>query len=102
MCDDTFSLVHCDIWGPYQHSTHTGHRFFATSVDDKSRYTWIYLLKHKSNIKSVIPWFWAYFNTQFNNSIKFFRTDNAMELAFEDFFVEKGIIHHKACVAKPQ
>nr|XP_009785772.1 PREDICTED: uncharacterized protein LOC104233988 [Nicotiana sylvestris] len=29
-----FELVHGDVWGPYKVSTHDGHRFFLTLVDD--------------------------------------------------------------------
>lgn len=43
--DKSFSLIHCDIWGPYKVSTHSGYRYFAIIVDDYSRYTWVYLLR---------------------------------------------------------
>lgn len=89
MCDDTFSLAHCDIWGPYQ-QTHTGHKCFAIIVDDKSRNTWIYLLKHNSDIQDIIPKFYMYIKTQFNKSIKSLRTDNAKELELKAFFCQKG------------
>lgn len=101
-CNEIFDMVHCDIWGPYQNSTYNGQRYFATIVDDKSRYTWIYLLKHKYDIIGIIPKFYSYVQTQFNKNIKCFRTDNAKELEFKEFFEEKGIIHQKACVAKPK
>ena len=38
-------LVHYDIWGPYFVSSHVGHRYFLTLVDDCSRFTLIFLLK---------------------------------------------------------
>lgn len=34
---DLFSLVHCDIWGPYSISTHSVAHYFLTIVDDFSR-----------------------------------------------------------------
>lgn len=102
MCNETFSLVHCDIWGPYQSFTNIGHRYFATIVDDKSRYTWIYMLKQKSDIQLIIPKFYAYIQTRFNKVIKAFRTDNTKELVFKEFFKENGITHQKSCVGKPQ
>ena len=43
-----FDLVHYDIWGPFYVSAHCHYRFFVTLVDDCTRYTWIYLIKHKS------------------------------------------------------
>ena len=57
IAENVFDLIHCDIWGPFKTPTHAGHSYFATIVDDKSRYTWVYLLKHKSDILQVIPRF---------------------------------------------
>ncbi|CAL8998429.1 unnamed protein product, partial [Prunus brigantina] len=31
-----FHLIHCDIWGPHKHPTHSGARYFLTIVDDFS------------------------------------------------------------------
>lgn len=55
MCDETFSLMHSGIWDPCQYFTNVGHRFFATIMDDKNIYTWIYLLKLNSDIQLMIP-----------------------------------------------
>ncbi|KAJ0094884.1 hypothetical protein Patl1_15917 [Pistacia atlantica] len=43
-----FHLLHMDVWGPYAHPTVDHHRFFLTIVDDHTRITWIFLMKHKS------------------------------------------------------
>ena len=42
--DKPFDLIHCDIWGPYKHSTYDNNCYFLTIVDDCSRFTWIFLL----------------------------------------------------------
>jgi len=44
----SFSLLHCDVWDPHKIPTHIGLRYFLTIVDDFSRYTWIFLMHHKS------------------------------------------------------
>ncbi|KAL5557118.1 hypothetical protein UlMin_039354 [Ulmus minor] len=88
-----FDLVHCDIWGPYHVSSHSGYRFFLTLVDDCTRFTWIFLLKQKSDVGVIIPKFFNMVTTQFNANIKVFRSDNAPELAFTDFFNAKGVLH---------
>ena len=54
IADNAFDLVHCDIWGPFKTLTHAGHSYFATVVDDKSRYTRVYLLENKNDILQVI------------------------------------------------
>lgn len=40
-----FDMIHLDVWGPYHVATHNGYKFFLTIVDDKSRMTWVYLMK---------------------------------------------------------
>lgn len=44
--DNCFDLVHMDIWGPFSTIFYTGHSYFLTIVDDHSRCTWLYLMKH--------------------------------------------------------
>ena len=60
-----FDLIHCDIWGPYPANSLIGYKFFFTIVDDCTRFTWVYLLKHKSDVASAIPQFFNMISTQF-------------------------------------
>ncbi|XP_070049741.1 uncharacterized protein [Nicotiana tomentosiformis] len=80
-----FELVHGDIRGPYRVSTHDGHRFFLTLVDDCSRMVWIFLLRLKSDVSIVMKDFMKLIKTHFNGSIKVFRSDNAKS-PFEAFY----------------
>jgi hypothetical protein len=43
-----FDIIHCDIWGPFSVNTINGSRYFLTIVDDFTRFTWVYLMHHKS------------------------------------------------------
>ena len=97
-----FDLIHCDIWGPYHLNSHSGHRFFLTLVDDCTRFTWIFLLKQKSDVAQAIHKFFNFVLTQFDKRIKQFRFDNAKELAFTEFFNDKGVMHQFPCVETPQ
>ncbi|KAL4285046.1 hypothetical protein GQ457_16G030870 [Hibiscus cannabinus] len=97
-----FEMIHCDIWGPYKMPTHDGFRYFLTLVDDYSRSTWTYLLKHKADVATIIPSFIALIKRQFGYDIKVFRSDNAPELKFNQLFSDLGIIHHFSCVETPQ
>ncbi|XP_022883903.1 uncharacterized protein LOC111400748 [Olea europaea var. sylvestris] len=99
---NSFDLVHYDIWGPYQIPSYTRHGFFVTIVDDCSKFTWLFLLKQKSDATVVISRFFSMFETQFHAKIKVFRSDNAPELAFKDFFAMKGVLHQFSCVERPQ
>ncbi|GAA0163315.1 transmembrane signal receptor [Lithospermum erythrorhizon] len=74
-----FELVHSDIWGPCPVVYQSGHRYFVTFVDDYSRVTWLFLLKHRFELFFVFRTFCDEINTQFNVSIKILRSDNAKE-----------------------
>lgn len=41
-------------------------------------------------------------HTQFDKQIKVFRSDNAKELAFTNFFHAQGVVHQFSCVDRPQ
>lgn len=97
-----FDLLHCDIWGPYHIPSHSGHKYFFTLVDDCSRFTCIYLLRQKFDAVTVIPHFFNMVTTRFNATINTFRSNNAPELSFKDYFVEKGVLHQFSCVERPQ
>ena len=58
---------------------HIGHFYFVTNVYDKSRFTWIYLLRNKNDVLQVNPRFFKLIETQFSKVIKTFWSDNASE-----------------------
>ena len=72
-----FDLVHSNIWGPALVPTEEGSIYFVIFVDDFSRYTWIYLLHHRSELVSIYQTFHKMIETQFNRIVKIFRSDNA-------------------------
>ena len=88
-----FDLVHCDLWGPFFKATNEGYKYFLTIVDDFSRYTWVYLLKHKSETGSLILQFAAMVETQFGKKLKYIRSDNGSEFYLKDLFKSNGILH---------
>lgn len=81
-----FDLVHCDTWGPYDITSHVGYKYFITTVDDHSLYTWVFLMKRKSDTLKIIPNFFTYVQTQYETTIKTFIFDNASEPYFKEFF----------------
>lgn len=79
--------------------------FFLTIVDDYSRGTWVYLMKHKDQTAAMLMNFYNMVETQFNASIKRIRSDNDTEFinsTLQKFFHQKGILHESSCVATPQ
>jgi len=47
-----------------------GYRFFLTIVDDFSRYTWIFLMLNKFDVRANVIRFISYVQNQFKTSIK--------------------------------
>ena len=92
MSSNAFDLIHRDIWGPFSVPCKTGHRFFLILVDDCTRLCWIFMLKCKSDVHTNIPRFCAMITNTFDTNIKAFRSDNAKELTFIDFFCKTR--HH--------
>ena len=102
LCASPFDLVHVHIWGPYSVPTHECFRFFLSIVDSATRNTWVYFLKEKSNVRSILISFYKMIQTQFKTNIKSIRSDNGQEFAMIDFYNAHGIIHQKNYVYTPQ
>ncbi|XP_019195989.1 PREDICTED: uncharacterized protein LOC109189817 [Ipomoea nil] len=48
-----FDLMHLDVWGPFAVASLKREHYFLTIVDDYSRFTWIHLMKTKSEVKQL-------------------------------------------------
>ena len=83
----------------------TGSRWFVSFIDDCTRVTWIYLLKHKSDVSSIFPKFLNMIQSQFGVKVKRVRSDNAKDYfnqILTPYFEQEGIIHQSSCVNTPQ
>lgn len=100
---ECFSLIHCDVWGPYRTPSSSGAHYFLTIVDDHSRAVWTYLLLAKSEVSIVLQNFCSMAERQFGKQVKTVRSDNGTEfICLRKFFAEKGILHQTSCVGTPQ
>lgn len=100
-----FNLIHCDIWGPSRVLNVNGCRWFVIFIDDHTRVTWIYLMKHKSELASIFKRFVLLIQNQFNVTVKTFRSDNGSEFLDKEvkiFLGETGIHHQTSNVYTPQ
>ena len=100
-----FYLFHTDIWGPATVPNVSGARWFVTFIDDCTRVTWVFLLKHKSDVSTVFPNFFSMVKNQFGVSIKRLRSDNTRDFfnqALTPYCQKEGIIHESSCVKTPQ
>ena len=100
-----FALLHLDIWGPYKTPSHSGCTQFLTIVDDFTRFTWVHLLKSKSQVYDVLINFLAYVENQFKTTVLSIRSDNALELSaglVAQLCKTKGILQQTSCAYTPQ
>ena len=100
-----FSLIHSDVWGPSKVTTSSGKRWFITFIDDHTRITWVYLLRHKSETCQVFKNFHKMIQTQYQTSIRTLRTDNGTEYfntTLSPYLLQNGIVHQSSCVDTPQ
>ena len=83
-------MISYSIWGPHKTPTHFGKRFFLTIVDDYTRYTWLFLMNHKSETKHLLESFIIFAQNQFQASIKTICVDNGLKfILMYDFFSQK-------------
>ena len=70
-----FHLIHVDIWGPISTTSIDGYKYYLTIVDDYSRFTWVLLLKHKTDVKTSLQNFIILTENQFSCTLKILRSD---------------------------
>lgn len=90
-------LIHSDVWGPAPNSVRN-FTYYVSFIDDYSRYTWIYLLKHKSDVFQVFKNFQKFVERKFNRKIISMQTDWGGEYEKLNFFFQQlGISHRVSC-----
>jgi len=97
-----FDLIHVDIWGPFPSISMNGNKYFLTIVDDYTRYTWVILLKNKSEARNCLINLIELVMTQFEKVVKCIRSDNGVEFKMDNFYASRGIIHQTTCVETPE
>ncbi|CAN0839525.1 Retrovirus-related Pol polyprotein from transposon TNT 1-94 [Linum grandiflorum] len=99
--DDPFDLIHTDLWGPAPVTSRMGYRYFSLFIDHKTRYTWVYFLRHKSDLFQVAMDFVRMVQTQFGKTIKVVRSDPGGEFsstALQDYYKSTGIQFQQSCL----
>ena len=59
ICTAPLQIIHSDLWGPSPVLSRNGYSYYVAFVDQFSRYTWIYLLKHKNDVLAAFKQFKA-------------------------------------------
>ena len=105
-CEKTkepLDLVHSDVCGKINCKSVSGAEYFLTFVDDKTRYTWVYVLKRKSDVFAKFKEWKVERLT--GRKLKVFRTDNGGEFTsgeFEEYLQHEGVKHELTVPKCPQ
>ena len=90
-------LVFSDVWGPAPESVGRK-KYYVSFIDDFSKFTWIYLLHHKSQVLEKFQEFQVMVERLFDRKILAMQTDWGGEYqSLSHFFSKIGIVHHVSC-----
>jgi hypothetical protein len=90
-------LVYSDVWGPAIDSFGQKN-YYVSFIDDYSKFTWIYLLRHKSEVSTYFIEFQKLVERLLNRRIITVQSDWVGEYEkLHSFFRSTGISHHVSC-----
>ena len=101
---DLLELVHSDVCGKISDKSIGGAQYFLTFTDDKSRYSWVYIIKTKDQVFQCFLWK-ALVEKATKKKVRTFRTDNGGEYTssqFENYLKVEGIRHELTVPKTPQ
>ena len=82
---DLLEIIHTDVCGPMSVVARGVYRYFLTFTDNLSRYGYIYLMKHKSEMFEKLKEFRSELENHRNKKIKFLRSDRGGEYLSYEF-----------------
>ena len=87
-------LIHSNICGPMNVRARHGAHYFITSIDDFTRYDYVYLISHKSKALKCFKRYSRLVENQLNVNIKALWTNKGREYLydlFKNYCEDKGI-----------
>jgi hypothetical protein len=83
--------VSTDFWGPYYIPTLNGERYMLTFTDHYSRKSWVYLVKERTELRTLFMQWRAYTELQSGEKLKILRCDNAKEFKSLGAELKEGV-----------
>ena len=95
-------LVYSDVCGKMSTQSLSGSEYYLTFIDDKTHYTWVYILKRKDQVFEQFLEWKAMAEKSTGQELKVFRTDNGGEFTWTEFegYLRKEGIKHELTVPK--
>jgi len=82
---DILGLIHTIVGGPLSTPVRGGFHYFITFTDDFSRFGYVYLMKHKSELFTLFKEFQNEVENQLGKKIKMLRYDRGGEYLSKEF-----------------
>ena len=102
---ELLGLVHSDVCGKMNAKSLSGGEYVLTFIDDKSRYVWVYILKHKDDVFPCFLDWKALVERSTNQKLKALRTDNGgeyMSTEFQMYLKKEGVCHELTVPKTPE
>ena len=93
--ESCLDLLHMDLFGPVSTPSFTGKSYTLVIVDEYSRFTWVFFLKHKSEAAESIISFIRNAEILYKKPVRMLRSDNGNEfknVTLNSFCIEKEFL----------
>ena len=101
--NEPLQLIHSNICGTSPVTLINGFKYYVRSIDAFSKYTWIYLLKAKSEVLDIFQYLKKTVELQLNKQIKVLPSNWGGELrSLTDLLKSLRIIHRVSCPYIPE
>jgi transposase InsO family protein len=103
--DRPLELLHMDLFSPIAYISIGGSKYCLVTVDDYSRFTWVFFLQEKSQTQETLKGFLRQAQNEFGLRVKKIRSDNGTEFKnsqIEGFLEDEGIKHEFSSPYTPQ
>ena len=95
-------LFHTDVCGKLNAKSLGGAEYFLTFIDDKTRFTWVYLLKTKYEVFQRFVEWKAMVENSGGGKLKVLRSDNGGEYTAKQYLKAQGVRHELTVPKMPQ
>ncbi|GJX38666.1 retrovirus-related pol polyprotein from transposon TNT 1-94 [Tanacetum coccineum] len=98
-------LLHMDLCGPMRVASINGKKYILVTVDDFSRYTWVYFLRSKDETPKIIKKFISQAQLNYQAKVCKIRTDNDTEfknVTLKAHYEKLGIMQQFSIARTPQ
>jgi transposase InsO family protein len=97
-------LLHMDLFNPFAYISTDRSKHCLVTVDDYSRFTWVFFLQEKSQTQETLNKFLRHAQNEFGLIIKNIRSNNGTEFKNSQIegFLEEGIKHEFSSHYTPQ